>query len=115
MPPWPGIRCEVSLTPMSRLMALIVTSPAKPAAGRTTATTARPRPSSGVNSGPANQIRAAVVIQPPMKPSHVLLGLTLGMILWRPSSLPQTYWATSLNSVATSRKKTSPAPPAGAS
>ena len=28
---------------------------------------------------------------PPMKPSQVLFGLTVGMILWRPSVLPQTY------------------------
>ena len=98
---------------MSRLIALIVTSPAKPATGSTTAMVARPMSCSGVNSGPKNQISAAVVAQPPRKPSQVLLGLTFGMILLRPNSLPQTYCATSLNSVATSRKNTSPAAPAG--
>src|SRR5690606_24580746 len=110
---WPGMNCEVSLTPMSRLTALMVTSPAKPASGSAAATTASATPSSGANSGPANQISAAVETQPPMKPSQVLLGLTLGVILRRPNSLPQTYCATSLNSVAASSRKTSPAGPAG--
>ena len=80
--------------------------------GKASAVTSRPMPSSGVNQGPRNQISRAVAAQPPRKPSQVLLGLILGMILRRPSALPKTYWATSLNSVASSRNSARPAGPA---
>src|SRR5215467_9416964 len=53
-----------------------------------------------------------VVAMPPIRPSQVFLGLTCGVTLWRPSSLPQQYCATSLNCVSTTRKNRSPIPPA---
>ena len=49
---------------------------------------------------------------PPTSPSQVFFGLTVGVTLWRPVSLPQVYCATSLNWVSMTRKNRSPRPPA---
>ena len=75
---------------------------------------AKPAAWSGVNGvahhRPAPM--AVAVATPPTKPSTVLLGLTAGAILWRPRSLPQTYWKTSESWTTSTRKSRSLAPPA---
>ena len=49
---------------------------------------------------------------PPIRPSQVLLGLTLGVTLCRPRSLPQQYCATSLNWASNTGNSSKPIPPA---
>src|SRR5262245_28061552 len=54
----------------------------------------------------------ALEATPPIRPSQVFFGLTVGVTLWRPNSLPQQYCATSLNWVSATRKDRRPSPPA---
>src|SRR4029077_4646992 len=66
----------------------------------------------GVRYGPISEATAIVVATPPISPSQVLFGLTFGVTLRLPNSLPQQYCATSLNWASTTRKNNSPPPPA---
>ena len=57
----------------------------------------------------------SVVAMPPSRPSTVLFGLTVGITLCRPKSLPQTYCATSLSWVSEDQEEQpGPRPPARA-
>ena len=112
MPPWPGSRLPLSLTPMSRFSAEMVTSPMKPPTPMISPAAMAMGHSMGVSTGASSTASTVVVATPPRKPSQVLLGLTLGTTLRRPSIFPHRYWQTSLNWVRKTRYSTSPAPPA---
>ena len=81
MPPCPGIKLPVSFKPISRLIAETITSPINPPK----AISAPAKSDSMAVNGVKNRIKYAttiVVIKPPMKPSHVLLGLIFSIILF---------------------------------
>src|SRR5690242_3108748 len=86
-----------SLMPRSRLMADITSPPPKPGSVIARHIPADCQGVNGVAHHRAEPIRT-VAETPPIRPSHVLLGLTVGATFRRPSVLPNTYCKTSLSS-----------------
>src|ERR1051325_7737029 len=86
-PPCPSIAEPQSFTPRSRLIADIVRPPANPIMQITKAMIVACHQLKGVahQSAPPS---AVAVSTPPMKPSHVLLGLMTGAILCLPRRSP---------------------------
>ena len=106
-PPIPGNNLLLSLTPESRLMALMLMSPKKPAIEMRIAITIGPtigRKDSDNASGPdtcpkdvshgaINGANTTMTNMPPKNPSQVLFGEITGEIrclLWRPNIRPTT-------------------------
>src|SRR5699024_2431990 len=109
MPPWPGIVEPKSSTPRSRLMELMTSPPAKPSRQETKASPAACSGLNGVSHHRAAPIPVALNT-PPMNPSQVLLGLTLGATGCLRSVLPHTYCRTSLICTTRTKKSNSFAP-----
>src|SRR6476646_1676618 len=87
MPPWPSMELPKSLTPRSRLIADMVSPPAKPMRAMANDISMACNGENGViHQSPVPS--ATAVATPPTKPSHVLLGEMAGAILRLPSSLP---------------------------
>ena len=82
------MRFPVSFKPISLLTADTTTSPTKPAQAITKLTTKDSTSLKGVKNL-KKYPKTVVVIIPPINPSHVLFGLILGMMAWRPNNLPQ--------------------------
>lgn len=88
IPPCPGNSFPLSLTPTSRLMADITTSPQKPLIPINKPANIACNVFSGVSNGPMIIDAIMVVITPPTRPSSVFPGLTLGTTFLLPQDFP---------------------------
>lgn len=110
-PPCPGNSFPLSLTPISRLMADITTSPQKPLIPINKPANNACDVFSGVSNGPIISDAIMVVMTPPTRPSSVFPGLTLGTTFLLPQDFPHKYCAISFDSVNAKRNNTSNARP----
>ena len=110
IPPCPGIALPVSLIPISLLIAETTTSPMKPVIAITRQTIRISISENGVKKR-KKYPTITVVITPPISPSQVLFGLTLGIILYLPNNLPQVNWKLSFISVINTMNNKSALPP----
>ena len=104
-PPCPGNSFPLSLTPISRLMADITTSPQKPLIPINKPANNACNVFSGVSNGPIISDAIMVVMTPPTRPSSVFPGLTLGTTFLLPQDFPHKYCAISFDSVNAKRNK----------